>query len=70
MNIRKYISIDYFRIIAALLIVAIHIYPFIKINETINFVFTHIICRLGVPFFLVITGYFTLPRCLKNKENL
>ena len=46
------ISIDKFRIIAAILIIAIHIFPFASINETVDFVFTHVICRIGVPFFL------------------
>lgn len=64
----KSISLDIFRLIAAFLIVAIHTYPFISINESVDFVFTHVICRIGVPLFLMITGYFILPKALENKE--
>jgi len=64
------ISIDKFRIIAAILIIAIHIFPFASINETVDFVFTHVICRIGVPFFFMITGYFVLPKAMEDKNKL
>lgn len=64
----KSISLDLFRVIAAFFIIAIHTYPLASINENIDFVFTHVICRIGVPFFLMITGYFVLPKALENKE--
>lgn len=64
------ISMDKFRIIAAILIVAIHIFPLASINETADFIFTHVICRIGVPFFLMITGYFVLPKAIEDKNKL
>ncbi len=64
------ISMDKFRIIAAILIIAIHIFPFASINETLDFVFTHVICRIGVPFFFMITGYFVLPKAIEDKRKL
>lgn len=66
----KKLSIDKFRIFAAILVIAIHIYPLSSINQNLDFIFTHIICRIGVPFFLMITGYFVLPKALKDKEQL
>lgn len=64
------ITLDRFRVIAAILIIAIHTYPFESINENLDFIFTHVICRIGVPFFLMITGFFVLPKALENKKSL
>lgn len=64
------ISIDKFRILAAILIIAIHIFPLASINQTLDFIFTHVVCRIGVPFFLMVTGYFVLPKALENKNKL
>lgn len=66
----KKITLDRFRVLAAILIVAIHTYPFESLNENLDFIFTHVICRIGVPFFLMITGFFVLPKALKDKKNL
>lgn len=66
----KQLSLDKFRLIAAILIIAIHTYPLSSINENIDFVFTHIFCRIGVPIFLMITGYFILPKAIENRKNL
>lgn len=69
-NNKKQMSMDKFRIICAILIVAIHIYPLASINETLDFAFTHILCRIGVPFFLMISGFFILPKAMEDKEIL
>jgi len=66
----KKVGIDHYRLIAAFLVVAIHISPFASINSEFDFIFTRILCRVAVPFFLMITGYFVLPRALSNKEEL
>lgn len=56
--------IDAFRVAAALLIVAIHTSPLMIFSETADFILTRVIARVAVPFFLMVTGYFVLPRCL------
>lgn len=59
MNIAKrYATLDIFRLIAAFLIIAIHTSPFLSINETADFIIVHIIARVAVPFFFIVTGYF------------
>lgn len=63
-------TLDKFRILASILIVAIHTYPLSTINENLDFVFTHIFCRIGVPIFLMITGYFILPKAIQDKKSL
>ncbi len=62
---KKYGGLDYFRIIAAFFIVAIHTSPFTSLNPTADFVFTRIIARVAVPFFFMVTGFFLLPAFLK-----
>lgn len=64
------ISIDKFRILAAILIIAIHIFPLASINQTLDFIFTHVICRIGVPFFFMVTGLFVLPKAIEDKNKL
>ena len=67
---KKQMSMDKFRIVCAILIVAIHIYPLASINENLDFAFTHIFCRIGVPFFLMISGFFVLPKAMENRKIL
>lgn len=66
----KKITLDKLRIIAAILIVAIHTYPFVSINKELDFIFTHVFCRIGVPLFLMITGYYVLPKAVEDKNKL
>lgn len=56
----KKINIDMLRLIAAFMIVAIHTYPFEFISNDLDFLITRVLFRVAVPFFLMITGYFTL----------
>lgn len=67
---KKQITLDKFKIICAILIIAIHTYPFLSINENLDFIFTHVFCRIGVPFFLMVTGFFVLPKALDNRKAL
>lgn len=61
--------VDAFRIIAALLIAAIHTSPLSVYSETADFILTRIIGRVAVPFFFMVTGYFVLPRCLRTGKR-
>ncbi|MDE6750285.1 MAG: hypothetical protein K2K21_14670 [Lachnospiraceae bacterium] len=61
-------GLDFFRIISALLVAAIHTSPFASLNASADFIFTRIIARCAVPFFLMVTGYFSLPQYLFNKS--
>lgn len=56
----EYPLIDVFRIIAALLVVAIHIAPLSSFSERADYFLTYCIGRIAVPFFPMVTGYFTL----------
>ena len=68
-NSREYGGIDRFRLIAVLLIVGIHTYPLSSVDENLNFGLVNVFARIAVPFFLMITGYFVLPKCLSPNSN-
>lgn len=65
---KQFGGLDYFKVIAALLVVAIHTAPLSIVNDTIDFLFTGILARIAVPFFLMTTGYFLLPPYLFEKS--
>ena len=66
MNDRNY-TIDLFKFISSILIIGIHTNLFVDINDTLNFAFVDIVCRLAVPFFAVCSGYFLSKSLSKNE---
>ena len=60
MQNKNYAGIDYFRILAAWMVVAIHIAPFAVWNPTLDVLLTYSLFRIAVPFFLMTTGFFVL----------
>ncbi len=67
---RSYAGIDYFRFIAALLVVAIHTSPLAAFSEGGDFILTRVIARVAVPFFLMTSGFFLISRYACNAEKL
>lgn len=57
-------GLDRFRLAGALLVVAIHTSPLTFISAEADFFLTRILARVAVPFFLMVTGQFVLPRIL------
>lgn len=66
---REYKGIDCFRIIAVILVVAIHTSPLVSVNETADFILTRILARVAVPYFFMATGFFLLPRLTASAAN-
>ncbi len=62
MRKKSYPLVDLYRLPAAFLVIAIHVSPLAFINETADFILTRVIARTAVPFFIMITGYFVLPK--------
>ncbi len=58
-------GLDRFRLAAALLVVAIHTSPLICFSPEADFLLTRIFARVAVPFFLMVTGQFVLPRIME-----
>ena len=58
MSKKCYPFIDIMRIIASLLVIAIHTDPLTSFNPQLNFLITRVFGRLAVPFFFMTTAYF------------
>lgn len=54
----EFLAVDYFRLIFAIGIVALHLKPLHDINSLLNYFLTHVLTRLGVPFFFLVSGFF------------
>lgn len=63
---KNYAGIDFFRLIAAVLIVAIHTSPLASLKDgvggTADFILTRIVARIAVPFFFMTSGFFLITR--------
>lgn len=57
-NNNSYTGVDFFRIVAAILVVAIHTSPLKGCSETYDFILTRITARVAVPFFFTASGFF------------
>ncbi|MBQ7067114.1 MAG: acyltransferase [Lachnospiraceae bacterium] len=68
MKTRNY-SIDIFRYVCAVMVVAIHTRPFSDLNEEIGFIFTQIVPRIAVPFFFCVAGYYYIPKLEKGYKS-
>jgi serine/alanine racemase len=62
---KEYAGIDFFRVIAALLVVAIHTSPLMEFSETADYILTRVAARVAVPFFFMASGFFLFSK----KEN-
>lgn len=59
-------GIDYFRMAAAFMVIAIHIAPFADWSKEADFLITYCLGRTAVPFFFMTTGYFVLAPYVKS----
>lgn len=59
MKTRNY-GIDFFRVIACFMVIAIHTFPFSSISPFLDEALTLTVFRVAVPFFFMVTGYFLL----------
>lgn len=66
----QYGGLDLFRILAALLVVAVHTGPLLTVSAQANYLITDILARLAVPFFLAVSGFFLAPGIEKGWHSL
>lgn len=67
---RGYRGIDYARLAAAILVVAIHTSPLASFGHTGDFILTRIFARTAVPFFFMTSGFFLISSYNRNAEKL
>ena len=69
MRSREYAGVDWFRLPAALLVIAIHTAPLAGISPGLDAAVTYGLGRMAVPFFFMTTGYFLIGPCLLDKKG-
>ncbi len=67
---RGYRGIDYARLAAAILVVAIHTSPLASFGHTGDFILTRIFARTAVPFLFMTSGFFLISSYNRNAEKL
>lgn len=65
----NYGALDIFRLIAALLVIAIHTSPLEFFSPAADFFLTRVLARIAVPFFFMVTGQFVLSRIIGCKDG-
>ena len=66
----KNFTIQLFRLVGALMVIAIHTNPFMEINAYIAKGITGILTRVAVPFFFSLAGYFYMKKIEDKKDYL
>ena len=64
----NYQNLDILKYISAILIMILHLRPFINFSDQLDLAFNNIITRICVPIFFIITGYFVAKK-ENNNEN-
>lgn len=61
--------VDIFRLICAILVVAIHTNPLTDINYYFGYLGSQILPRIAVPFFFSISGYYYIKKLQRTEDN-
>lgn len=64
----NYQNLDILKYLSSILIMILHLRPFINFSDQLDLAFNNIITRICVPIFFIITGYFVAKK-EKNNEN-
>lgn len=63
-------SIDLFRYVCAVLVIAIHTHPLADVSAFAESVIFNVLTRVGVPFFFAVAGYFYIQKLEKGQKPL
>lgn len=64
-NVANYDNLDVMRFVFAIIVVLVHLRPFLGYSDNLDLVFNYIIGRVCVPLFFLTTGYF----CAKKEKD-
>jgi surface polysaccharide O-acyltransferase-like enzyme len=67
---KAYPDIDTFRLVAAILVIAIHTSPLTSFSGYTDFLLTRIVGRVAVPFFFMVTGFFLYKEEIIQRNKL
>ena len=63
-------TIDVFKMLCAILIVSIHIRPFLSFSKTLDFFEGDIVARIAVPFFYAASAFFFFEKILFSEQKI
>lgn len=66
----KYYNLDIVRYLSSVLILIVHLAPFVKTSRFANFLLNNTLVRICVPLFLMITGYFVIQKDEKDPKYI
>lgn len=66
---RQYPALDIAKYIGAMLVVAIHTFPFVDLSPSFNLFFISTVCRLAVPFFFVCSCFFLFGKISRSQPE-
>lgn len=70
MTRRNFPALDWFRLVAAVLVVAIHTGPLSSFSPVADLWFTRVLARVAVPYFSMVSGYFLARQNWKDTGRL
>lgn len=62
-------GLDAFRLLAAVLVIAIHTSPLASFHADADFFLTRVLARVAVPFFFMVTGQFVISEFFIDREH-
>lgn len=66
----NYQNLDILKYISSILIMILHLRPFINFSDQLDLAFNNIITRICVPIFFIITGYFVAKKEKRNENYI
>ena len=69
-NNLNYDNVDLFKYIFSIVILILHLHPFLQTSYHLNLFFNNIVGRICVPFFFIVSGYFIAKKEQKKKKYI
>lgn len=70
LNKINYNNIDLFKYLFSIIIIILHLQPFLQTSYKLNLFFNNMVGRICVPFFFIISGYFIAKKESKNNNYI